>query len=574
MAHQAAPKPDDEAARLIALRHLGILDTLPESSFDDIVALASTICDVPIALVSLIDAERQWFKACIGLEVRQTHRDQAFCAHAILKPSELLVVADAAADLRFCENPLVVGPPHIRFYAGAPIVTDSGHALGTVCVIDQVPRTLTSRQLDALQALARQTARLLHARESEIESEIRRQAMQEKISRALADDDTTHSELRRQQRVASVGQLTGGVAHDFNNLLQTISTTLQLAQLKAAQPEQVVRWTQSGLTAVRRGADLVAQILSFSRDQAPEAEPLCVSVHVAGMRDLLARTLGSGIRIDFELGTYECLARCNPAQLEAAVLNLVINARDALDGTGTITVRTRRIEQQESFLSTGLKAGEYVELSVTDDGPGMPLEVATRAFEPFFTTKTEGRGTGLGLAQVYGFALAAGGTARVDTSPGQGTTATVLLQIVQQERAVSSVSADRKPETGDAESSSLNAHILLVDEDQELRVSLCELLSAAGYAMSVAKSGIDALRALESNLPDVVIADIGMHGMNGALLARIIGEMYPRLPVIFTTGMSADNDLLAHLPPQSIVLYKPVLLEEVTDTIERLRAGY
>nr|WP_301549923.1 response regulator [Caballeronia sp. NK8] len=105
-------------------------------------------------------------------------------------------------------------------------------------------------------------------------------------------------------------------------------------------------------------------------------------------------------------------------------------------------------------------------------------------------------------------------------------------------------------------------------------MSLCELLSAAGYAMSVAKSGIDALRALESNLPDVVIADIGMHGMNGALLARIIGEMYPRLPVIFTTGMSADNDLLAHLPPQSIVLYKPVLLEEVTDTIERLRAGY
>ncbi|WP_277183011.1 GAF domain-containing protein [Caballeronia sp. BR00000012568055] len=570
MAHRPAPLPQDESARLAALQHLGILDTLPESSYDDVVQLASTICDVPIALVSLIDAERQWFKACIGLDVQETHRDQAFCAHSILRPSEVLVVNDAAADERFCDNPLVTGAPHIRFYAGAPIVSDDGQALGTVCVIDRTPRTLSSRQLEALKTLARQTARLLHSRESELKSETRSQAIQEKISRALADDDSSNVALRRQQRVSSVGQLTGGVAHDFNNLLQTISTSLQLAKRKSTEPDQVVRWTQTGLDAVRKGADLIAQILSFSRDQSTGTEELCVSKHVAAMRELLGRTLGTGIRIEFELGTYECLVKCNPAQLEAAVLNLVINARDALDGTGTITVRTRRVIQREFSADTGLAAGEYVELSVIDDGPGMPPEIAERAFEPFFTTKAEGKGTGLGLAQVCGFALAAGGVARVETSLGNGTAVVVCLRIVELATTESTDNDTRVHSTDEFVLSSGLARILLVDEDQELRISLSELLAAAGYHVSLARSGVEALSVFEVTIPDIVIADLGMHGMDGALLARVIEEMYPRVPVVFTTGMLADADFQSRLPPQAIVLHKPVLLADITDVIERL----
>jgi GAF domain-containing protein len=160
MTHRPAPSPADEEDRVLSLEHLKVLDSAPEQGFEDVVLLATTLCDVPIALVSLVDRERQWFKACIGLDVRETHRDLAFCAHAILEPAEVLVVEDATQDPRFQESALVLGPPHIRFYAGAPIRTDAGHPLGTVCVIDTRPRTLSPSQRQGLQALARQTAAL------------------------------------------------------------------------------------------------------------------------------------------------------------------------------------------------------------------------------------------------------------------------------------------------------------------------------------------------------------------------------------------------------------------------------
>jgi GAF domain-containing protein len=164
MAHHPAPFPFNEEERVLSLEHLDVLDSANEKAFDDIVLLATTLCDAPIALVSLVDRERQWFKACVGLGVQETHRDLAFCGHAILDPVQVLVVEDAALDPRFASSPLVLGPPYIRFYAGAPIVTDSGVALGTVCVIDTCARQLSEPQSLALQALARQAAALLEAR--------------------------------------------------------------------------------------------------------------------------------------------------------------------------------------------------------------------------------------------------------------------------------------------------------------------------------------------------------------------------------------------------------------------------
>ena len=164
MSAVAAHKPADEATRLAALRELRVLDTLPESTYDDIVLLASQICGTPIGLVSLVDSDRQWFKARIGIDGEETHRDLAFCAHAIVADEPVFIVEDATLDARFCDNPMVTGEPHVRFYAGAPIVMPGGHALGTVCVVDTVPRQLSGAQIEALRALSRQTTALLELR--------------------------------------------------------------------------------------------------------------------------------------------------------------------------------------------------------------------------------------------------------------------------------------------------------------------------------------------------------------------------------------------------------------------------
>lgn len=186
----APPRPHNEAARLAALRAQQVLDSLPEQMFDDIVRVASNVCGTPIALISLVDEDRQWFKAKVGLQASETPRDQAFCAHAILEPDQPLVVPDATQDPRFAQNPLVTGSPDIRMYAGAPIVSHSGHALGTVCVIDQTPRELTPDQIDSLQALSRQVSHLLELRR------VTRNSVDSVQSQLLAKSD----KLREAQR--------------------------------------------------------------------------------------------------------------------------------------------------------------------------------------------------------------------------------------------------------------------------------------------------------------------------------------------------------------------------------------
>ncbi len=296
--HRAATIPESEPERLLALRWLDVLDTLAELAYDDIVTLATTICRARIALVSLINSNRQWFKACIGLSVRETPRDQTFCAHTVLQPSTLMIVEDATLDPRFSSNPLVLGEPHIRFYAGTPIVTDEGHALGTVCVIDRVPRTLNAGQPAALEALARQTAALFELRQLSIRRGEEKRELQRKITHALSDSDSDDDTgtLKQNQRMGSIGQLIGGIAHDFNNLLQTIGTCLQLIDRQAADAQRVGRWTASGLSAVAHGAGLIAQLLAFSRRESPELEALCVTERIRGMRDLLACALGTDIR--------------------------------------------------------------------------------------------------------------------------------------------------------------------------------------------------------------------------------------------------------------------------------------
>jgi signal transduction histidine kinase len=427
MPHRPAPFPSNERERIDSLEHLGILDTDPEEGFDDIVQLAIALCDTPIALVSLVDRERQWFKACVGLDVRETHRDLAFCAHAILSPDEMLMVEDASLDPRFSESALVLGPPYIRFYAGAPIRDDKGHSLGTVCVIDTQPRTLTPGQQTALSALARQASALLRLRVLVDQQEQQARFLEKELEQARAVNLQAEQSLHHAKRVSSLGLLTASVAHDFNNLLQAMSASLQMIKLRVRRPQDVERFSDTGLQAVEQGRMLVNHLLTGIRHDSPDLSCIDVSERIEAMRDMLQRTACGGLDLSMKLHTRGTGVLCEEAQLNAALVNLLANARDALGGRGKVSIATR-IEFVEDDAT--LNKGDYLVLSVADNGPGMSADIASKIFEPFFTTKRAGQGTGLGLSQVSQFAQNAGGVVTVDSSPGQGTTVNLYLRAI------------------------------------------------------------------------------------------------------------------------------------------------
>ncbi|MBP5952748.1 sensor histidine kinase [Pseudomonas sp. P42] len=425
MPHIPAPFSPNEDERALSLEHLGVLDSAPEQEFDDIVLLASTLCDVPVALVSLVDRERQWFKACVGLDVRETHRDLAFCAHAILAPADVSTVEDARLDPRFEHSALVLGPPYIRFYAGAPIIDDTGHALGTVCVIDTKPRALTEQQRTALLTLARQAASLLQLRLLKNQREHRAEILEKELSQAKALNKLSEESLHHARRISSLGMVTASIAHDFNNILQALSASLQMIRLRARRPKDIEQFSDTGLQAVEQGRQLISHLLCSVRLDSPNLVCLDVNARLEEMRDVLFRTATESIELAFDLSAPKTVVMCEEAQLNAAVLNLLSNARDALGEAGRICISTRLVFVEDDV---SLDGGNYLVLSVSDSGPGIPTDLATKIFEPFFTTKERGKGTGLGLSQVREFAENAGGTVRVSTAPNKGTAVSLYLK--------------------------------------------------------------------------------------------------------------------------------------------------
>ena len=353
-------------------------------------------------------------------------------------------------------------------------------------------------------------------------------------------------QLRQSQKMEALGQLTGGIAHDFNNLLTVIVGGLDLIA-RQVKEERLKRYAANALTAAERGARLTAQLLAFSRVQKLEVRPTLVAPLIEGMRPLLKNVLGPEIEKRFELSHSGMPVMADPTQLELAVLNLAINARDAMEGGGVLTLATAALTISGD---PELEDGDYVELSVRDTGCGMEADVAERAFEPFFTTKEVGRGTGLGLSMVYGVARQSGGTARIDSKVGEGTTVRLFFRRAEEP-------ADEWAEpTSRRSAARRKASVLVVDDDPDVREYIAESLGDYGYAVREAADGAGGLKAFAEERPDLVILDYAMPGMSGSdVAARILREV-PGQPILFVSGYN-ESEAIRAAAPDALLLAKP-----------------
>jgi PAS domain S-box-containing protein len=388
--------------------------------------------------------------------------------------------------------------------------------------------------------------------------------------RDLTEKVLIEAQLRQAQKMEAVGQLTGGLAHDFNNLLQGIIGSLDLIQLRidAGHSADISRFVEGALTSANRAAALTHRLLAFSRRQPLDPKPIYVNPLVVSMEDLLRRTLGEQIQLEFELADDLWLTLCDSNQLESALLNLSINARDAMPAGGRLTVRSRNaeIEPTKTAALREVPCGQYICIDVTDTGTGMPQEVVERAFDPFFTTKPAGQGTGLGLSMVYGFARQSNGHCEIHSKPGHGSTIRLYLPRYSAEiQHPPSASVPNSP-VGSGEV------VLVVEDEPVVRNIVLEVLHQLGYQALEAISGEAALEMLGSGQAiDLLVSDIGLPGLNGRSLADAAIQLHPGIKVLLMTGYAAGAALAdGFLAPGMELITKPFSVQALAVRIREM----
>jgi PAS domain S-box-containing protein len=397
-----------------------------------------------------------------------------------------------------------------------------------------------------------------------------------KVTRDLTERRAAEEQLRQVQKMESVGQLTGGVAHDFNNLLTVIIGNLDALQRHlrepAPDPERLKRSVDNAMRGARRGESLTQRLLAFSRQQPLEPRPVDIGRLVAGMSDLLRRTLGEQIAIETALTGGLWQVEVDPNQLEVAILNLAVNARDAMPNGGKLTLETANIFLDSIYAAgqSEVVPGQYVQLSISDSGTGMTREVQTKAFDPFFTTKDAGQGTGLGLSQVYGFVKQSRGHVKIYSEIGEGTTIKIYLPRLHAEQEIESTDEVPAPVGGLA-----TEMILVVEDDDDVRASTTEMLRDLGYTILEASNAQRGLQLLDSHQEiHLLFTDVGLPGgLNGRQLAEIARARRSNLKVLFTSGY-ARNAIVhdGRLDPGVELITKPftrdVLAARVRDILD------
>jgi len=450
-------------------------------------------------------------------------------------------------------------------------------SLGNVVILERPisAQTLTSavdsalrarrRQYEAAQHLLkiqRSEEKLTHLNET-LESRIAERTndlarANDRLVKEIAERERAQATLVQAQKMEAIGQLTNGIAHDFNNLLTAIVGNVDLIGRRTTD-ERLKKFAMYAREAANRATKLTGQLLAFSRTQRLDLQPVALDSLVQGMSDLIQRSIGPSIEVCLQLDSGDALAVADGNQLELAILNLIINARDAMPDGGKLTITTSVRDSSAS----DIPAGRYVVLGISDTGSGIPPHLLARVFEPFFTTKPIGKGTGLGLSQVYGIAQRSGGTVRITSQLIRGTTVDIWLPVA------SGINVDRPGyDAGDClDDIAHGESILVVEDDRDVRSFIVECLNTFGYDVRESQDGYTGLEAMRAAQPDLLIVDFAMPGINGAEMAMQVRARHADLPIIFVTGY-ADMDAVERVDGTKFLLRKPFEVSALANVVK------
>ncbi len=494
-----------------------------------------------------------------------------------LKNNEFIAISDVRADPRTSVAADALETRSARSFVNVPVV-EHGKLVAVLYVNNARPRQWSTEDLDFIRKVAertRTTTERLNSEQALRDSEARlreaNESLERKVEARTRELYLAEDALRQSQKMDAIGQLTGGIAHDFNNLLGAISGSLELLKkrISAGRFAEVDRYIDGAHDASRRAASLTQRLLAFSRRQTLDPKPVEVNRLINGMDDLIRRSVGPNIIVEVVGAGGLWPTKVDPSQLENSLLNLCVNARDAMAASGgRLTIETaNKWLDERGAKERDLAPGQYVALSVTDTGTGMDAGVISHVFEPFFTTKPIGAGTGLGLSMVYGFARQSGGQIRIYSKLGKGTTMCLYLPRFVGEAENLDQEPTRTFTVGDGET------VLVIDDEATIRILVVEVLEECGYNTREAGDGLTGLKILQSDARiDLLITDVGLPGgMNGRQIADAARMLRPNLKVIFITGY-AENAAIGsgHLDSGMEIITKPFVMTDLGNKVREL----
>ncbi|MDP8916482.1 MAG: ATP-binding protein, partial [Pseudomonadota bacterium] len=443
---------------------------------------------------------------------------------------------DITRDPRYGKNAPYRGMPDghlpVRSYLAVPVASRSGEVIGGLFFGHPEPDVFSERSERVMTGLAAQAAIALDNAMLFQAAQRANQTLEQRVEERTAELEQAHEALRQAQKMEAIGQLTGGIAHDFNNLLTVIRGSADLLRRRDISEEKRSRYVEAISDTADRAARLIGQLLAFARRQALKPQVFDTAKRIHDIAEMLRAVLGSRVQLEIDATCHDCCVEADLAQFETALVNMAVNARDAMDGEGRLTIGVRLSPAPQQLGPSA--AAEFVSVSVADRGHGIRAEQLERIFEPFFTTKEVGRGTGLGLSQVYGFAKQSGGEIEVHSEVGKGTTFTLYLPRAEAGRATES--AVRAP----AASVRGRGRVLVVEDNEQVGVFSEQALADLGFETMLVSNAADALTALarEPHGFDIVFSDVVMPGISGVELGGEVRARWPQLPVVLTSGYS------------------------------------
>ena len=488
-----------------------------------------------------------------------------------LKRGEFVSINDVDRDERTADAAAALRARNASSFVNVPII-EQGELVAVLYVNHAAVREWTAEELTLIREVASRTRNAVERSRNDAALRDLNATLQERIAVALKEQAAAEEALRQSQKMEAIGQLTGGLAHDFNNLLAGISGSLEMMHIRVRQGRltDLERYMVAAQGAAKRAGALTHRLLAFARRQTLDPKPTDVNRLVVGMQELIERTVGPAIQIEVVGASGLWSAFVDPPQLENALLNLCINARDAMPNGGRITIETaNKWLDDRAARQLDMPEGQYLSLSVTDTGTGMTPEVIEHAFEPFFTTKPIGEGTGLGLSMTYGFARQSGGEVRIYSEVGEGTTVCIYLPRHSSEIAEEVLA----PRLSELPPSGRAATVLIVDDEPTVRMLLTEIVEDLGYTAINAGDSVAGLKLLQSDVAiDLLVTDVGLPGgMNGRQMADAGRVRRPDLKVLFITGY-AENAVVGNgrLEPGMAVLTKPFPIETMAARIRSM----